>query len=363
MAFAPSPPSAAAETMPSNGCSDTFMATLDNALVDVRTAILDIVPPEGALLKEAMTYALGKPGKLLRPKLGVLMASCFLDPIAPSPTYASILETAAAAEMIHLATLLHDDVLDHADTRRGRPTLNRVLGNTTAILSGDYLLAQASRKLAKVGVLRNVALFSDVLADLCDGELEQHRTQFLWEGTQAASVWESYLRKSIGKTASLFRAACSSQAILLEQPETVIAQAATYGEAFGLAFQLMDDWLDYTASAETLGKPALGDLCNGMLTAPILLALDTTDSENPITPTSHAALCDIVQTVFDTQTLPESTAITLHALLAEAHVPQRMPALIEHYSQKALTAIAPWPEGAAKAQLMDLITTAASRPS
>lgn len=176
-------------------------------LETVRERMRAIVPPEGELLMVALDQSLGADGKLLRPLLTLLCALATLPP-GSSPNEGH-LETAAAAELIHIATLLHDDVLDDADLRRGRPTVRASFGNRVAILAGDYLLAQASRKLAAVGDIRVVSLFSDVLAALCDGEVEQIRASY----SVSASDWDSYRRKTIGKTASLFAACCEARRI------------------------------------------------------------------------------------------------------------------------------------------------------
>ncbi len=243
----------------------TFYEPVLPYLGEVKARLSAIVPPDSQLLAESLHHSLSGGGKLLRPVVG-LLAGGATGTLTPHH-----FETAAVSEMIHIATLLHDDVLDDADLRRGRKTVRAVWGNTVSILSGDYLLAQASRKLAQVGNIRIVAIFSDVLADLCDGEVEQIR------GSYNVDVidWDSYYRKSVCKTASLFRAACESAGVLNGLPESQIQALATFGKNFGIAFQIVDDLLDYTSSESEMGKPVLDDLRNGIVNAPILLALQS----------------------------------------------------------------------------------------
>lgn len=245
-------------------------APLEADLKRVKAAFQNIVPPDSKWLAESLAYSLGSTGKMVRPSLGLLLAR------AMGSQQADHIETMAAAEMIHVATLLHDDVLDDADLRRGRPTVRQQWGNTVSILSGDYLLAQASRTLAKLGHIRVVAIFSDVLADLCDGEVEQLRSQYTPdEGVPLDVNWDSYYQKTIGKTASLFAAVSESSAYLCGRPETEIQACRQFGKSLGIAFQIADDVLDYTSTAKQAGKPVMGDLKQGLLTAPILYALDS----------------------------------------------------------------------------------------
>lgn len=242
-----------------------FYEPVQPYLNEVRQRLLDIVPPDSQLLAESLHHSLSGGGKLLRPVVGLLAGG------ATGALASAHFETAAVSEMIHIATLLHDDVLDDADLRRGKQTVRAAWGNTVSILSGDYLLAQASRKLAQVGNIRIVAIFSDVLADLCDGEVEQIRSSYNVDVID----WDSYYRKSICKTASLFRAACESAGVLNGLPEAQVQALATFGKNFGIAFQIVDDLLDYTSSEAEMGKPVLDDLRNGIVNAPILIALES----------------------------------------------------------------------------------------
>ncbi len=233
-------------------------------LLKVQASLLEIVTPETELLVKTIHHSLQNNGKLMRPLL-TLLASGACGEIGTSH-----IETAAVAELIHVATLLHDDVLDDADIRRGRPTVRVEWGNRVSILSGDYLLAQASLKLSRLNQCRLVSIFAQVLANLCEGEVEQIRTSYDIETT-----WDSYYKKSICKTAALYAACCESAGVINRLPEERIEDLRLFGEKFGIAFQIIDDLLDYTSSSERLGKPVLDDMKNGLLNAPILLALES----------------------------------------------------------------------------------------
>lgn len=239
-----------------------FYTPVVEPLKAVRESITRILPPEGALLAQSIQHSLDGSGKLVRPLLTLLTAQA-LGKMGPHA-----IEAAAVAEMIHIATLLHDDVLDDSGLRRGKRTVKSLWGNTVSVLSGDFLLAQASIKLYQVGIIRLVGIFAHVLADLCDGEVEQIRLSYALE-----IDWDGYYRKTLLKTASLFTAACESGAVIAGLDEDGTASMRTFGREFGIAFQIVDDLLDYTSTSQQMGKPVLDDLRHGLINAPVLLAL------------------------------------------------------------------------------------------
>ncbi|CAI7876312.1 unnamed protein product [Closterium sp. NIES-53] len=176
---------------------------------------------------------------------------------------------AEITEMIHVASLLHDDVLDHADTRRGVSSLNYMMGNKLAVLAGDFLLARASAALAGLRNTEVVELLSAVLEHLVGGEVMQMTA----EPTQCSSM-EYYMRKTFLKTASLMANSCKAVAVLGGHDAPTAHLAYDYGRHLGLAFQLVDDALDFTGSLSSLGKPALNDIAQGLVTAPVLFAAE-----------------------------------------------------------------------------------------
>ncbi|KAI9179319.1 coq1 putative hexaprenyl diphosphate synthase [Blastocladiella emersonii ATCC 22665] len=189
---------------------------------------------------------------------------------------------AEITEMIHTASLLHDDVIDAAATRRGVPSVNAEHGNKMAILAGDYLLARASLSLARLRHCEVVELLATVIADLVEGEVMQLRNTGSgptpsWQSPSAvpnpSPAFDHYMEKTYLKTAALIAKSCRAATVLGGAPPAVADVAYTYGKHLGLAFQLVDDLLDFTGSAVTFGKPAGGaDLKLGLATAPVLFA-------------------------------------------------------------------------------------------
>lgn len=172
-------------------------------------------------------------------------------------------------EMIHVASLIHDDVLDEADTRRGGEAVHKLYSNKVAVLAGDYLLARASVLLARLENTAVVQIMATALESLVSGEIMQ-----LKSAPEALLQMESYLKKSYYKTASLICYACRSTALLggHSYSSTVATAMEEFGFHLGLAFQIQDDILDFTAAENVLGKPALADMDLGLSTAPILYA-------------------------------------------------------------------------------------------
>ncbi|KAJ3209694.1 coq1 putative hexaprenyl diphosphate synthase [Dinochytrium kinnereticum] len=193
------------------------------------------------------------------------------------PTNGSILPSqrrlAEITEMIHTASLLHDDVIDLALTRRSQPSANAEFGNKMAILAGDFLLARASVALARLRNLEVVELLSTVISNLVEGEFMQLRNSQLQEdGKTRVTPFDYYLSKTYMKTASLIAKSCRAAAVLGGSPNEVSEAVYQYGRNLGLAFQLVDDMLDFVSSAETFGKPVNADLKLGLATAPVLFA-------------------------------------------------------------------------------------------
>lgn len=210
-------------------------------------------------------------GKRLRPALTILASKASLtegDEISRLHIILAVL-----TELIHTASLVHDDVIDQASLRRGESTVNKKWNDKLAVLIGDLLFAQASICLARLMNPQIVGIYGQVLGDLCAGEIKQMRQQF------STSVdWDTYIQKSVNKTASLFAAGCQSSAILNRREEDVVASLKSYGVNLGVCFQIVDDLLDVTGNTDQLGKAAGSDLANGVVTAPALFVLETNDA-------------------------------------------------------------------------------------
>lgn len=218
------------------------------------------------ILYAAAEHLFGAGGKRLRPAIVLLLARATMDDQEIMPKHRRLAEI---TEMIHTASLVHDDVIDEAGLRRGVPTVHSSFGNRIAVLAGDFLFAQSSWYLANLDNLAVVKLLSEVIMDLAEGEIQQGLNRF-----DASLSINAYLEKSYYKTASLI-ANSSKAAGLLSGVSTEMANHLySYGRHIGLAFQIVDDILDFTASSDALGKPAGSDLKSGNLTAPVLYALE-----------------------------------------------------------------------------------------
>jgi geranylgeranyl pyrophosphate synthase len=317
-----------------------LLALVASELEAVKHYIISIAPPSALTLAQSTQFARQVSGKLIRPGLTLLGAKAL-----GLPTNEALIQTASVSELIHVATLLHDDVLDAAETRRGQPTVSALYGNKIAILSGDWMLAQASRTLAEVGNVPLIALFSHVLADLCDGEVEQLRSAYDLQAT----TWDTYTHKTYGKTASLFAAAAQAPALLGRLPLDEVSAWRQFGYQVGMAFQWMDDLLDYTGDAEKLGKPVLDDLKNGLPNAPILLALA---EDSPLSEAAQTELAGRVTQVFEWAKQPgplpdeqaqalEALCLTIRDTLAEQGILQAVQAKAQGAIEQAVAALPP----------------------
>ena len=181
---------------------------------------------------------------------------------------------AEITELIHTASLLHDDVIDTSVSRRGNPSANIAFGNKMAVLAGDFLLGRASVALARIRDPEVTELLATVIANLVEGEFMQLKNTALDEKnpTWSEETIDYYMQKTYLKSASLISKSCRAAALLGEHSEEVVEAAYQYGKNLGLAFQLVDDMLDYTVSGVELGKPAGADLELGLATAPLLFA-------------------------------------------------------------------------------------------
>ncbi len=200
-------------------------------------------------------------GKRVRPAVALLAAG---------PEWSGqvgVVSLGAALEMLHSATLIHDDIIDRAPIRRGGPTLSAIHGSDTAILAGDHLFALAAVVVTDTENLRALRIFANTLVTISSGELEQ-----IWRRTELPSK-EDYLRLIYAKTACLFESAALGGALLAGRPEEEVQRFGTYGRCLGLAFQIADDVLDYVGDSARMGKPTGNDLKRGLLTLPALLYL------------------------------------------------------------------------------------------
>lgn len=241
----------------------TIMAPVQEELPLVTSNLKSVADVEFPQFAEAIKQAIGGRGKGVRPAL-TLLAGKFNN-----FTLEYLIPMATAVELLHTASLVHDDTIDKSPLRRGLPTLCSTLGDHAAIMAGDYLFAKSAELAAMPGNLRVVRLFARTLMALARGELEETLTLYDWHQNR-----KDYFRRIEGKTAALFSMAAESGAILSDAHESHIQALKDYGRTLGMAFQIVDDVLDFTSDPETLGKPVGSDLLNGVLTLPSLIYLE-----------------------------------------------------------------------------------------
>ena len=214
------------------------------------------------ILNSASMHALTSPGKRLRTALTLLSGKL------NSYRFDKLLPLSVAFEMVHLATLIHDDIVDNARTRRGSPTVNAIWGDSIAILLGDYYFAKTAGLIADINDNRVDHLFSDTVATVCEGTILEMMT-----ARRIDLTVQSYYEKISQKTAYLLAACCKGGALVSQASDQDIAYLHDYGLNLGIAFQIIDDILDYTEDQATTGKPAGNDLRQGMVTLPLIYTL------------------------------------------------------------------------------------------
>jgi len=214
-------------------------------------------------LRTALDYLLGGGGKRLRPAL-VLLASKFHPADVDKVT-----SLAAAVETLHTATLIHDDLIDNSLLRRGNPTLNAIWNSAATVLTGDYLFARAAAFAAETKSVRVVSIFAQTLMTICGGELRQ-----IFSNAERQTTRDYYYQRTYSKTASLFAASAETGAILSGAAEPEVQALRDYGHNLGMAFQIVDDILDFTGDESELGKPIGSDLRQGIVTLPAIHFLE-----------------------------------------------------------------------------------------
>ncbi len=247
----------------------TLFEPIRDELGAVEARMLAAVRDADEPLSSALAGLLTSGGKRLRPALVILSARLFQWD--PEP----VTNLAAAVEMLHTATLIHDDTIDGAAMRRGHRTLNATWHRSATILAGDYLFARAAALAAATSSNRVSSIFANTLLVICQGELQQMLSLFDWRGNR-----EQYYQRIYAKTASLFAASCEGGAVLAQAPEAQVLALRQYGHHLGIAFQIVDDVLDFCGDARHLGKPVGSDLRQGIATLPVYHYLQSGGEES-----------------------------------------------------------------------------------
>ena len=288
---------------------------------------------------ERLAHVLATPGKRVRPAVTLLASRLW----GREPDERTI-KMATAVELLHIATLIHDDTIDMADTRRGVATASNLWGGSMAVLLGDYVFAYSAMFVCDTHSVRLIRRFAETIAELSRGELHE-----MLDAWNPATTRQSYFSRIYDKTASLFSTAAESGAVLGKGDEDSVENLRTYGLNLGLAYQIVDDVLDYRSTSKALGKPASHDLSEGVLTLPALIAL-----HNGWAPALHEYITSDQSNRHDMLAEAYRQICSSEALAAASST-------AEEYLDKAAAAIGPLPESEAKAALLGLVHYARTR--
>ncbi|MBU2702372.1 heptaprenyl diphosphate synthase [Sporomusaceae bacterium BoRhaA] len=248
----------------------TIFDLVQNELMAIKTELASAIRSQDDLVTDMGSHLFLAGGKCLRPGLYFLCARNSRKILSEK------MPVAVAIELIHMATLVHDDILDNAAVRRGVSTANARWGNHASVLAGDYLFAKAFSLIAEANA-QALKVLSDVICAICEGEVSQIRDKFNPYRTEA-----DYLKRIAQKTACFIAVSCELGAMAAQLDTTTVKALHQYGYAVGMAYQITDDILDITASEEQIGKPVGNDLRQGVLTLPVIYVLRTSPRQDEL---------------------------------------------------------------------------------
>ncbi len=328
------------------------MPTMAADLARVELELAASASSDDPYLTEIASHLISAGGKRVRP--GFCIAAAATSPNDPSfgagasGAHIDIVRAAVSVELVHLGSLYHDDVMDDAIIRRNVESVNAKWGNLKAILAGDFLLARASEIASSLGV-EVAGLLASTIARLCEGQVLELRYTYDTFRSEA-----DYLSSIDGKTAALLATACRIGGIVAELPDAQIDALTTFGSAYGMAFQIVDDVLDLVATPEELGKPSGHDMLEGVYTLPVLRTLQS-DSGPELRPLL-------------TDSMSDADLATAVALVKEAGWIHGAIDVARSYANDAVSAIGSLPESmgvvglqAATAHLVDSVESLAAR--
>lgn len=319
---------------------DPLMALVADDMNCVNAVILDRMQSRIPLIPELAGHLIAGGGKRMRPML--TLACARLLEYGGSRHH----KLAAAVEFIHTATLLHDDVVDGSGMRRGRKTANIIWGNSASVLVGDFLFSRSFELMVEDGSVKVLKILSHASAVIAEGEVNQLTAQ------RRIDTDEQHYLDIIGaKTAALFAAACRIAAVVAERDETQEQALDTYGRNLGIAFQLVDDAIDYASDGVTMGKDAGDDFRDGKVTLPVILAY-ARGSEADRTFWRQAIAGHLTS---DTDLAHATTLVQASGAISDTVARAR------HYGQRAIDALGPFANGKAKDALVEAVEFAIAR--
>ena len=310
---------------------------IQDGLARVEENLTQMADRRFSFMGQLLNHVLESEGKRIRPAL-TLLASDF-HPHDRKKT--EIMAT--AVELLHIATLVHDDTVDNSDIRRGKATVSSQWGRNVAILVGDYIFAASATLVCDTGDIRVIRRFSETIMELSTGELQE-----LAEAYNCDQTMDGYLDRIYGKTASLFTTAGESGAVLSGAPEDTVQSLKEYSHNLGMAFQIVDDILDFEGTSEEVGKPLGNDLVRGVVTLPAMIAMRHYPDDNPVSA--------LFRNPDDREQLRKAVDMVLEPpILAEAH------AVAEEFGRKALDALRTFPQTPSRESLEELVAYVLSR--
>ena len=306
----------------------------------VNAVILDRMQSEIPLIPMLAGHLIAGGGKRMRPML-TLASAALLD--YPGTRHHKL---AAAVEFIHTATLLHDDVVDLSEMRRGKTAANLIWGNPASVLVGDFLFSRAFELMVEDGSLKVLKILSHASAVIAEGEVDQLTAQ-----RQVETSEEHYLHIIGAKTAALFAAACRIAPVVAEAGDNAEEALETYGRNLGIAFQLVDDAIDYSSDEATMGKGRGDDFRDGKMTLPVILA----HARGSAADRAFWKAAMQGDRTGDEDLAHATSLIQATGALADTMERAR------HYGRRAIDALAPFPAGRAKAAMTDAVLFAVAR--
>lgn len=298
----------------------------------IEESLNEVFQAEHPILHAASTELLKAGGKRIRPVFVILSGQ--LGRYQPD----RVKTVAVSLELIHMATLVHDDVIDDASLRRGQPTIRELYGNRVAMYTGDYILARALEEITQIEDAPVHQLLSRTIVEVCVGEIEQIKDKYNWD-----QGLRDYLRRIKRKTALLIATSCQLGALVSDLTEAQANNLYKYGYYIGMSYQIIDDILDFTSTEKELGKPSGSDLLQGNITLPVLYAMKDKKFASVLKSAIQA-----------NDTLDEEQLGTILYALKNTDAIEQSYQLSELYLQKALKALEELPEGRAKHTLENI---------
>ncbi len=280
--------------------SVSFYEPVRERLEKVNSSLTEMAEEKHPFLAKLLDHTFSTPGKNIRPAITLLASNFYRHDERLTE------KMAIGVELLHIASLIHDDTVDGAALRRGKLTISSLWGPKAAVLAGDYIFAASATLVCDTGNIRVIRRFAETIMELSSGELQE-----MAETYNPEQSMEGYLERIYKKTASLFTTAAESGAVLSGAPEACSQALRSYGHNLGMAFQVVDDILDFDGTEEEIGKPIGSDLANGVVTLPTLIAMKQKACSEVVKralqcPDNSDLMCEAINLIQDDRVLEEA---------------------------------------------------------